>query len=309
MKILKLLAVLGLLFGCTKFVANNPHDPEVSGISLDEISSSSVSESSSSLEESSSSTPLSSQVSSSSATLSSSSSRPVSSSSLFVELTFTCSQQNLDADLCGTFEDERDNAEYSWVLIDGVKWMAQNLNHGSLVNLTEPLDGTNSEKSCLADFSDNCIRDGALYTWAAAMALNPNCGITECIAEVNDPHQGICPNGWHIPDFEEWASLKDFVDNNNGDSPDDAGRSLKSGEGWNGTGEQGKDSFGFNALATGFRNGAESVNDSTTARWWTATGAALNSAFYTSLSGDDSDLGQSVGSKDNLRIQVRCVED
>ena len=76
----------------------------------------------------------------------------------------------------GTFIDTRDNQTYKWVqLKDGKKWMAENLNYET------------SDSWCYDNDDDNCIKYGRLYTWEAA--------------------KKACPNGWRLPDDEEWKAL------------------------------------------------------------------------------------------------------
>lgn len=38
--------------------------------------------------------------------------------------------------------------------------------------------------------------------------------------KIKEKHQGICPDGWHIPSIDDWEELKTFVGENN-DGEDD----------------------------------------------------------------------------------------
>ena len=70
-------------------------------------------------------------------------------------------------------------------------------------------------------------------------------------------HQGICPDGWHLPSMAEWFELMAI---SGGDST--AGTTLKSHRGWGSSvphkvkgdqiafSENGNDSYGFRALPT-----------------------------------------------------------
>ena len=49
-----------------------------------------------------------------------------------------------------------------------------------------------------------------------ALGFSKDCdGLTYC--ELGEHPQGICPDGWHIPDTEEWLTLSNYVNERNGD--------------------------------------------------------------------------------------------
>lgn len=124
----------------------------------------------------------------------------------------------------GRFKDSRDGHEYKAVKIGNQVWMAENLMYGH-----------NSVKS-------------ARYSWSEAMdSLHTGCGAAittrgnlwdEC--PIPAPVQGICPNGWHLPNTADFKTLIDFV---GGEAV--AGDMLKSTTGWD-DGGNGKDAYGFN---------------------------------------------------------------
>lgn len=74
---------------------------------------------------------------------------------------------------------------------------------------------------------------GKLYNWYA----------------VSDP-RGIAPDGWHVPDFNEWLSLLKYL----GPGPRQ-GIKLKSARLWDGNNES-----GFDALPAGIRSGPPDVD-------------------------------------------------
>lgn len=59
------------------------------------------------------------------------------------------------------------------------------------------------------DLKSNMDEIGLLYTWAAAN--NRFSGKLENESLV----QGICPDGWHLPDEKEWEQLFDFIGREN----------------------------------------------------------------------------------------------
>jgi uncharacterized protein (TIGR02145 family) len=93
------------------------------------------------------------------------------------------------------FCDYRDNTAYKWVKIGEQTWMAENLNF-------IPTDNTVATNSkCYDDKLENCEKYGRLYGWATAMATISS--YNSSLYTAAPEHQGICPNGWHVPDSAE----------------------------------------------------------------------------------------------------------
>ena len=110
----------------------------------------------------------------------------------------------------------------SWVLKIGNRmgepmvWMAENLNFAGGPDYPY-LDG---HTKCYNKDSLNCKKGGRFYTWAAAMNLDDkwNYGLArDKDGLVGDQHQGICPEGWHIPSTEDWGVLNEFITAKYGD--------------------------------------------------------------------------------------------
>ena len=132
----------------------------------------------------------------------------------------------------GTFTDSRDGRVYKCVEIGAQVWMAENLDFGEIVRSTAnqvKASAAHAQKYCYGDDSTNCAKYGGLYQWHTAMGLCAGYGALDASSQINAPHRGICPAGWHVPTKEEWEELVAFVQ-----SPDsnNAGRMLKSKEGW-----------------------------------------------------------------------------
>ena len=161
----------------------------------------------------------------------------------------------------GTMTDERDGKVYKTVKIGDQVWMAENLNYDDSVAMP-------SLKGKMLDCGDkvgNCALAGRMYGWTAAidsLALahnmeNPQyCG-TCCLP----PRvQGVCPDGWHLPNFEEWEILATTTRNSG---------NLKSNSGWiNGDrcildSCKSTDAYGFSAVPFGSKEDSSFAGNET----------------------------------------------
>ena len=100
----------------------------------------------------------------------------------------------------------RDGRVYKTVKINGITVMAENLNYADSVN-SPYIKG---QIQCYKNDSTNCLKGGRYYSWTAAMNIDPkwlNDTPYGVVGLIKTPHQGICPNGWHIPTDEEWRKL------------------------------------------------------------------------------------------------------
>ena len=141
---------------------------------------------------------------------------------------------------------------YHTVLIGEQCWMKENLNIGSMIHgEINQSDNDTIEKYCYNNLEANCDKFGGLYQWDEMMNYDQE-GKT----------QGICPEGWHIADDEDWKLLEGTVDSQlevgNGEwnaigfRGTDAGARLKSSSGWYQDGN-GLDIYGFSVLPAGYR--------------------------------------------------------
>ena len=174
--------------------------------------------------------------------------------------------------------------------------------------MAENLDYAVAGSKCYNNDPANCDKYGQLYDWATAMNFPSNCNSNYCSNQIQSPHRGICPSGWHIPGLEEWNTLSNYVESNSGCSSCDA-RLLKATSGW-GSGN-GTDQYGFSALPGGYGYSGGSfsyVGDY--GGWWSARefeGGSDNAYYrYMYYYGDDTDWYYN--SKGRL-FSVRCVQD
>ncbi|MCF0223938.1 MAG: hypothetical protein HUK20_06685, partial [Fibrobacter sp.] len=151
----------------------------------------------------------------------------------------------------GKFLDTRNGIIYKTVTIGAQTWMAENLNYDDSVS-TPNLKGGNW---CYDNKGENCEIYGRLYTWTAAMNLDSMYNEKHAGDLVQTKHQGICPNGWHIPDSTEWNTLVNYVDGLD-DEKNNEGYWLKTQYGWDdyvdGISGNGIDGVGFSALPVGW---------------------------------------------------------
>ncbi len=193
------------------------------------------------------------------------------------------------------FTDIRDNKTYRSVTIGDQTWMAENLNW----------DPGTGNSVCYKNDPANCNTYGRLYDWPTAMGIDASFNSSSWSgSDVN--HQGICPDGWHIPSNANWNTLIDYT---GGSSV--AGAKLKATSGWNENGN-GTDNYGFSALPGGYGNsgGLFSIADSY-GYWWSSSEGEIYGyyAYHRSMHyyGDE-DVDGVAGFKSYL-YSVRCIQD
>ena len=209
----------------------------------------------------------------------------------------------------GTMTDERDGQTYRTTKIGDQVWMAENLNY-AYTGVPYKVDGNTSDSIswCYDNDPANCAKYGRLYTWAAAMdsvgtwsANSQGCGCSS-VCTPNYPVRGICPEGWHLPDEEEFMTLLTAVG-----GVLTAGIKLKSTSGWNNDGD-GTDAFGFSALPAGDRYGDGGYGFAgDRVFYWSSTGSS-NLADYMYLRGDY-DRASMYANIENFALSVRCIKD
>jgi uncharacterized protein (TIGR02145 family) len=153
----------------------------------------------------------------------------------------------------GWMYDVRDRHVYKTVQITEKTWMAENLNFMYKIVVGDSL--VLYENHCFENSCDTC---GMYYTWAAAMdsaAMFSNAG-----ENCGDEHKcnpvgltrGVCPQGWHLPNVDEFETLLLAV----GISEPVTEKVMYRGaeglsalSGWRD--KQGSDEFGFSAVGLG----------------------------------------------------------
>jgi uncharacterized protein (TIGR02145 family) len=201
--------------------------------------------------------------------------------------------------------------KYKTVVIGTQTWFAENLNYGA------------SRSRCYNNDASNCDIYGRLYDWATAMGFESNCNSSICSSQIQSPHRGICPAGWHIPSNEDWDKLYRYIDSTSGTSSPcyshEAGRHLKATSGWGICGPAGsvdsylcEDTYGFSALPGGIGDPdgsfAGGVGNYSTGFWWSASESYSESAYCRYLY-YTADAAGWCGYDKPFLFSVRCLKD
>ena len=223
---------------------------------VEDLSSSSSVRSSSSAPVEDLSSSSSAKSSSSSAKSSSSSVTQQSSSSEYVP--FDHSQTlagawRIGEDRYKTFTDPRNGRSYYYITITGtdtvrevasVTVMAENLNIGEMVpGENDQNNDSKIERYCYNNDTTKCDEFGGLYQWAEMMQLPSRCNTESCADLIQENHQGICPDGWRLFNFNDYVIII------NAEGNDDGVKGMRSTYGFSGTNYS-----GFSLVGAGLRN-------------------------------------------------------
>jgi uncharacterized protein (TIGR02145 family) len=194
---------------------------------------------------------------------------------------------------------------YNTIQIFSQCWLQENLNAGVLIPSTQDqTDNDTIEKYCLMNNNYWCNLAGGLYLWDEMMSYANQTG-----------GQGICPEGWHIPDDLDWQILEGAADSeyNIGDPEwdsydwrgSDAGGNLKQTgtENWEPPNTGATDAFGFTAIPAGYivQNGFWGAGYKT--YFWSSNNAVK---FYRNLDWNKAMIKRDSG--DGPAFSVRCVK-
>ncbi len=206
----------------------------------------------------------------------------------------------------GTFIDARDNREYKWIKIGNQTWMAENLAY--LPSVTSSDAKSNDSPSYYvygyygndvneAKENPNYQKYGVLYDWDAALTA--------------------CPEGWHIPDDEEWKQLEielgmpEVAANEIISSASRGtvqGKLLKSNMGWYNNGN-GTNQSGFSAIPGGYRfNSGNFCFIEKVGYYWTSSTYSKDYALGRGLGYNAGGISRNSNFKKN-GFSVRCVKD
>ncbi|HSQ41480.1 MAG TPA: FISUMP domain-containing protein [Fibrobacteraceae bacterium] len=191
---------------------------------------------------------------------------------------------------CGSFTDSRDGRTYRYTVIGDQVWMAENLAY-------DTLDGVGS---WCGDEDSDCSVYGRYYNWTTVMAIDSTYEYMSWSGDV-ELYQGICPTGWHIPEYSEWTLLANRVDTLGSST---VGSCLKEASAW--IGETNTDEFGFSALPSGYMEGSDFLFVGTDSYFWSATQFSSMKTYARELTGTTL-YGGSLLKSDGAVL--RCVRD
>ncbi|WP_407440717.1 FISUMP domain-containing protein [Fibrobacter sp.] len=222
--------------------------------------------------------------------------------------TSTVDTSTVDPELDDTkLVDARDGHVYRTVQIGDQVWMAENLNYAYL----QPTTLWDSTSFCYKNDPKNCEIYGRLYSWSAAMDSAglfsddaKGCGLDGvCLPPRNV--QGVCPEGWRIPNYDEWNALVEFVDPNNNGSL--AGVRLKAEE------DGGTDDYGFGLRIAGRHIEFDQSDNSysqlgSQTMYHSTVESDSSSAFGFTFFGDYDYVGVVVPYSKYMAYPVRCIK-
>jgi uncharacterized protein (TIGR02145 family) len=217
----------------------------------------------------------------------------------------TCGTANVhNPDLTyGTMTDQEGNV-YKTIIIGTQEWMAENLNtsiyrNGDAIptnlNDSEWSATTNGAWAYYNNDPSYACPYGKLYNWYTCVDA-----------------RGLCPVGWHVPSYEEWTVLTDYL----GGSSVAGGKMKGTGtlEGatglWYSPNEGATNSSGFSGAPGGGRsfNGVIYGLNGSYGNWWSSSEFDTDSAWHCYLGNGSYLAGRTNGYK-RIGYSLRCLRD
>ena len=195
----------------------------------------------------------------------------------------------------GTMTDPRDGKVYRTVVVNGLTWLAENLNFYDTTDY--PL--LKEKSRCYDDDEKNCELLGRLYARDAAMN-DSRCSFGGWCELDSEPVQGICPEGWHIPTKTEIDGLISFVGEDNA-------RDIMSAKGWNGNVSPGRDLYGLSFAGEGDLSGTSFGARGEYGHTWVYI--ASSAQYYLVVQGAENTLLLHDFSDRVVYVATRCIKD
>ena len=193
----------------------------------------------------------------------------------------------------GTMTDPRDGKVYRTVVVNGLTWLAENL------NFYDTTDYPLSKRShCYNDDEKNCELLGRLYARDAVMN-DRHCSFGELCDLGLGPVQGICPDGWHIPTKVEVEGLISFVGKNNA-------REIMSVNGWSSSISPLRDTYGLSFAGEGNVSGTEFVALGWYGHTWIYVASISQNYFV--IQGVENYLFLNDYSDKEVYVATRCIK-
>ncbi|MBN1337824.1 MAG: hypothetical protein JXA03_00795 [Bacteroidales bacterium] len=214
------------------------------------------------------------------------------------------SSQSVGAWACGNVIHDIEGNLYNTVLIGSQCWMKENMNTGTMISGSSPQTGNGIiEKYCYADDPANCAVYGGLYQWDEMMQYGTG-------------SQGICPDGWRLPDDDDWCTLEQFVDpsitcgSTGWRGIDGGGRLKEAGTAhWADPNTGATNSSDFTGLPGGYRSTTGGfIGLSGVGNFWSSSIASMSNAWYRGLGFNLATIFHASDDK-GYAWSVRCLRD
>jgi uncharacterized protein (TIGR02145 family) len=186
-----------------------------------------------------------------------------------------------------------DGNVYSTIQIGTQVWMTSNLkttryrNGTSIPNVTDANIWSNLTTGAWAIYDNATVYNttyGKLYNWFVVSNT-----------------AGLCPAGWHVPSYNEWTVLSNFLST-------DVGAKMKSISGWSNNGN-GSNTSGYNGLPGGRRTDGGTYTDvSNYGFFWSSSEASSSVAWNGVLYSSSNDFNRFNIHKQS-GFSVRCIRD
>jgi uncharacterized protein (TIGR02145 family) len=236
------------------------------------------------------------------------------------------SGNNLVIGLQGEFTDSRDDNVYKYLKIGNQVWMAENLRYlpeSEAVGEGTRFDVYNNTSNDIEVIKalDNYSTYGVLYTWSAVMGFPAEADDTDYSGSVTTPHQGICPEGWHIPTDDDFKQLEMAVGMSEAEANSTGWRGSPAGSKLAGDADlwgttrtivttAGFEDSGFMGLPAGLRatDGVSFYYLNVYTNWWSSSQSSSTLSWRRLLYRDYSDVYRSTNNK-LFGFSLRCVRD
>jgi uncharacterized protein (TIGR02145 family) len=198
----------------------------------------------------------------------------------------------------GTVTDSQGNS-YPTVKIGEQWWMAENLtstsfsNGEDIPNVIAVGEWASTEAAGYCNFDNDSAKGdvyGRLYNYYAAV-----------------DGRNICPEGWHVPNDDEWTELVQFLG-----GPDVAGGKLKQTgtDLWSSPNGDATNETGFTAIPGGSRTAIEGlyVGLGINGGMWSTTAQSAEKAYVWNVTSTDGAMNH-FDQRKNTGWAVRCVKD
>ncbi len=241
--------------------------------------------------------------------------------------------------ICGSYTvDDHEGNTYNTVKIGNQCWTKENMRcttspstGSTILDRQEEISYSGKKAYYYNNTTSNAANGfGLLYNWCAAVdTFNTTMGETSTSNSHNDApdvtftgkRRGICPQGWHVPNYKDWTQLQQYMFTQSeylcGTLPNDIAKSLASTEYWEidsfhicavGNMPNENNKSGFSALPAGGRADNSCDFRGSNAFFWSATQSNPVSAYYLSISNTGATAILNPYNK-NVAYSVRCLRD